>query len=313
MQVDDMPPGVEEDCADSLAACAATFFLGADVGAKVTASLLQGTFLHWHLCNPLLSFPDMFFVFAGLSFATVLLAICFLIEPEMSQTILEQSQQGPGESGEISLPAIQGTTTANMAKGTLRSALILWCRPQLWFLSATNFAFGLCSGYMNGVVNDDFASQSAVFGEASLGTLVAITSLIAAVSAAVFGMLSPLVGHGLLLSLGSIAFASIPCAVFLGCPNSGNQFWGVGLLSLYVCQGIGRGVYEGTNRAVFAAFFQEAEAAPAFANCMLQSGTASFVSFLLQSLGDDRRLLLAMILMFSCCILPGHALARCIK
>ncbi|OLP79240.1 hypothetical protein AK812_SmicGene40496 [Symbiodinium microadriaticum] len=100
---------------------------------------------------------------------------------------------------------------------------------------------------------------------------MALTSLLASLLAWPLSKMSAYTGKGFVLGLGSLALAVIPLAVVLGQPDAeANSFWGPWLLALYALQGLGRSVYEGANRAIFADMFSEAESSGAFANCMMQ-------------------------------------------
>merc|ERR1712224_848905 len=57
--------------------------------------------------------------------------------------------------------------------------------------------------------------------------------------------------------------------------------WGAGIVIFYIFQGLGRGVYESTNKGIFADFFPGEQSVGAFANCILQNTFASTVTFLI--------------------------------
>merc|ERR1719160_447723 len=58
------------------------------------------------------------------------------------------------------------------------------------------------------------------------------------------------------------------------------------LLWLYVVHGIGRGVWESTNKAVILDFFPDKPMA-AFANVIVSSGLASTIGFFMYQFNDD--------------------------
>lgn len=152
--------------------------------------------------------------------------------------------------------------------------ITLWRDPRIWLLGCTNVTFGLCAAFMNGYVNQHYVKDSPVLSAAVIGLLTAITAGVAGASAPVFKDLSGRFGQGAVVLLGSLCFLGIPLCVLLGSP----QNWGWGIMILFVFQGLGRGVYESTNKVVFADFFP-GNAAGAFANCMMQSCFAFAVCF----------------------------------
>jgi hypothetical protein len=52
------------------------------------------------------------------------------------------------------------------------------------------------------------------------------------------------------------------------------------LLPLYIAQGVGRGNFESTNKAVFADFFPGSKAEPAFANFVIWTGLSMSIGYL---------------------------------
>jgi len=53
------------------------------------------------------------------------------------------------------------------------------------------------------------------------------------------------------------------------------------MVVFYVLQGLGRGVYESTNKAIFADFFPGDKSVGAFANCILQNTGSSTIGFVM--------------------------------
>eukprot|EP00416_Gambierdiscus_australes_P020384 CAMPEP_0171063600 /NCGR_PEP_ID=MMETSP0766_2-20121228/5769_1 /TAXON_ID=439317 /ORGANISM="Gambierdiscus australes, Strain CAWD 149" /LENGTH=440 /DNA_ID=CAMNT_0011519535 /DNA_START=49 /DNA_END=1367 /DNA_ORIENTATION=+ len=154
----------------------------------------------------------------------------------------------------------------------------LWSDPTIWLLAPTNLAFGFSAAFMNGFVNSRFTS--AELGPSAVGVLAATTAATAALLARPFATLSRLRGKGPVVTFGAACFLGVPLCLFLsGCCRG----WGWWLMSLYILQGMGRAVYESTNRAVFSDFFADTEVEAAFANCMLQASLSFAVSFFLQT------------------------------
>mmetsp|Transcript_57757 Transcript_57757/g.162926 ORF Transcript_57757/g.162926 Transcript_57757/m.162926 type:complete len:442 (-) Transcript_57757:76-1401(-) len=157
-------------------------------------------------------------------------------------------------------------------------AMSLWTDPIIWLLAPTNLTFGFCAAFMNGYVNGNYAK--AELGKETVAFLAALTAVIAAAFSKALGPVSQRVGKGPVMCAGAACFLCIPlCLLVLGCCGG----WGWWLLVLYVLQGGGRAVYESTNKALFADFFDGPKKTPAFANCMLQSSLAFAASFFLQT------------------------------
>lgn len=279
-----------EQVTASLSGRFASVLLVLEITLKLSASLLQGTFLQWKLSRPLVSLGTMFFLFACVAAATIAamgILVTAPIKPESD--------------------SCSGTKVSVVQKVT--AAFRLWSSPEIWCLSFTNLTFGFCAGYMNGFVNGAFTKPSPTFGAGSLGTLLATTSFVASATAALCGALSQRTGKGLTISLGAACFAAIPVSVLLFTPSEANGYWGASLISLYVLQGMGRAVYESTNKAVFADFFPGEKSAGAFANCMMQNSVAFFASFILQSSLEDKSVLAWIVLILAALTLPGYLAA----
>merc|ERR1712048_77505 len=205
----------------------------------------------------------------------------------------------------------RGTSSAVLDRA--KAALELWPSPKIWCLGMTNFTFGFTSGFVNGYVNASFAKPNPTLGAEGIGTLLATTSLVAAVSSTVLSSISQKVGKGAVIGLASLVFACIPLSILGFTPNVKNHYWGPWLVILYILQGIGRGVYESTNKAVFADFYQGNQSAGAFGNCMVQYSFAFFASFILQGLLTDKIMLAWIVVALSSFTMPGFVIAAAIQ
>merc|ERR1719221_368215 len=121
----------------------------------------------------------------------------------------------------------------------LPAAFQLWACPEVWCLGMTNITFGLCAGYMNGVVNGMFVAPNVALGTSSLGTLLALTSCVAACGSVLCSVVAQWIGRGIVLCIGSCAFAAIPASVLFVNPSAANDYWGVSLVCLFIFQGCG--------------------------------------------------------------------------
>jgi MFS family permease len=189
--------------------------------------------------------------------------------------------------------------------GKALAAIELMPDVRVWLLSFTNLTFGFSAAFMNGYVNAHYVNDSPAFSAAALGFLSAITAVTAGLSAPVFARLSARVGKGWVVFLGSLAFMTIPlCVIFADVDR-----WGVGVLLFFVLQGLGRGVYESTNKVVFADFFP-GKAPGAFANCMMQNSSAFAACFFLSAAFQNSPDVLAgIVLTLAFLTGPAYALA----
>jgi MFS family permease len=275
----------------SLGAVFATSLLIFEVLVKLSASFLQGSVLVFHLFDPLMSIQTMFILFACLAFSMVMIMLFLVQEPAKLEV-------------DSSAPPARCTDKA-------KAAFTLWPSPLIWCLGGSNVTFGFSAGYMNGYVNASFTSNkdNTVLGKDKLGTLLALTSFTAAVFAKVFGRAQ---NKGPLVLFSSCCFACIPLSILIFTPNKGNDFWGYGLVVLYVFQGVGRAVYEGTNKAVFSDFFPPEQGPGVGGNIMMQNSFSFFMSFLLQSIFTDKSFLAWIVLALAALTFPGFLLATAI-
>lgn len=162
------------------------------------------------------------------------------------------------------------------------AAVALWPDPKLWLISGINFSFGLSVGWLNGYVNANY--QKEAFGDSGfIGFTGALVALIATISAMFYGRVSTSMGKICLVLLGSVCFFGVGALSKVHIGGKGPGSWGWGVLSFYVLQGMGRGVFESTNRTIFADMFPGEKSTGAFANCMMQGTLSSAVAFLMNS------------------------------
>jgi len=167
---------------------------------------------------------------------------------------------------------------------TILSAVALWRDPKIWLVCFTNLSFGFSASWLNGYVNAHF-QKMALGSSKYVGFNAALTASITAVSAKLYCRVHPKFRLAC-ISWGSSCFLAVAGLSLVTWPNDeGPGGWGWGILVFYILQGLGRGVYESTNKTVFADMFPDDKTAGAFANCMMQSTTSSAIGFMLQGLG----------------------------
>jgi len=199
--------------------------------------------------------------------------------------------------GKDARPKVSATAQPLCAKAS--AALNLWSDPKIWLVSGNNITFGFCAAYLNGYVNANYTSKNPTLGKDFLGFLGAIVALIATLSSKMYGILAEKMGTKVPIILtGSLCFLGIALLSLITAPSCDNvppQFdanlqpvllngpacWGWGLVVFYVLQGLGRGVYESTNKAIFADFFPGEKSVGGFANCILQNTGSSTIGFIM--------------------------------
>jgi hypothetical protein len=157
------------------------------------------------------------------------------------------------------------------------AAIALWPDIKLWLLAFTNVTFGFSAAFMNGYVNVNFAAHD--LGADAVGYLSAATVLAAVLSTRVYSLIPQ---KSLVAFLGSCFFA---CVAVLAQGDVIELWslssWGWGLLVLYALQGFGRGVYESTNKSIFADVFPCERYPGVFANVIMQNSFAFTLCFFL--------------------------------
>ena len=154
---------------------------------------------------------------------------------------------------------------------------LLYYDPKMKYMIGLNSVFGFSASFLGSYVNGEVTKV--VFGNANMvGLLTAWLSIVAAFMSTVFERVANLYGKASVLIAGSICFAfvAIPFVVF---PTIEN-WTPVLLIFVYTMHGTGRATFEGTLKAVFADLFHF-EKEGAFANIILQNGSASAIGYAL--------------------------------
>ena len=133
---------------------------------------------------------------------------------------------------------------------------------------------------MNAWVNGVVVKQS-VGGE-MVGPLLAVTSIVACAASALAGLYTNRSGPGFYgkdaaMYFGNAMFFVLALLVWVS-EEATLGTWGM-LVPLFVLQGLGRGIFESTNKGVIADFFPGPKAAAGFANFVVLSGGSSFMMF----------------------------------
>jgi MFS family permease len=191
----------------------------------------------------------------------------------------------------------------------LLSAVSLWNDPKLWFLQCTNIAFAFAAAWLPGYVGRTILTPA--LGKDFIGFASALLSGLAAILSKVFGFYSQKCGKAPFLILGAIAFLCLGIfSKWIGPENPVDWKWGA--LIFYVFMGIGRAVYESTNKAIFSDFFPGEKSAGAFANVFVFNSGSSTIAFIL---GASNTILpeLYLLLTFAALTAPGYLAASLLQ
>lgn len=271
---------VKEDASSDLAAEFAWYYLGIECLAKMFFTIMQ-KYIE-------VKSSTAFFIYAGLS-AVSTIAFCF------SQDLRSRAPPGPRPS--------------LFAKSTL--AVELWVDPKIWLLMFTNLTFGFSVAWLNGYVNGTYL-EKAVSSTDFIGFLGALIAFIAAVSSRVFGCINKSTGKLPIVVLGAVCFLLVGVLSKITAPNGeGPGGWGWGIIVFYFLQGFGRGVYESTNKGIFADFFP-GKGPGAFANVMMQGTLSGAIAFALVA-AKLQEPVLWLLLIFAVLTVPGLLAATALQ
>jgi len=231
-----------ESCTSSLAATFAAWNLAEEVVAKLIVSTLQSQEVaEW-------------------------IPLALACAAALASTALMQAITEPLVVGDAAAPTL-------LRCATVRETVALWGDPNLWLLSMTNFTFGFSGAFLNGKINADYTKTE--LSMSCIGLMMALTACTAALVQRPYRMLADRCGKGVVLCIGAVSFLSIPCLTLV-LPMSNIRWW---LSVFYLFQGLGRGAYESTNRAVFADFYPAPRSEAAFANVAMQQAAAFSLAF----------------------------------
>jgi len=147
------------------------------------------------------------------------------------------------------------------------------------YLIPCNVVFGLSGVFLKTYVTGDVVKIALSDPNSSdVGILYAILATTAAIMCTVFGYLAQKIGKEPIVFVGCLSFLFVGF-IFLVQPEIEKWGW-YSLISVFISQGIGRALFEGTLRASFADFFPK-DTEAAFANMVLQNGLGFAASYFL--------------------------------
>lgn len=232
-----------------------------------------------------ISFAETFYIMSGMAFAATLVFFIFASKMDRKQT-------------------------ANLnVCSKLTAAVRLWKDPKLWLLQSTNLTFGFAAAWNASYVNSNIIAPA--LGKSYIGFNGALLSALAAVLSYIFGPMASRCGKGPILLVGAIAFLCLGIFSKWGGVATHAKDWGVAVLMFAGFMGIGRAVYESTNKAIFADFFPGSQSAGAFANVFVFGTASSTIAFVLEANGLKSGLVFPL-LGFSAVTFPCYLLAKLI-
>jgi len=187
---------------------------------------------------------------------------------------------------------------ANMCK-KVAEAVSLWSQVKLWLLQFTNLTFGFAAAWNASYVGPRFTAVA--LSPKIIGFTGALISLIGGVGSRALAPIAKKYGKSVIILVGSISFFGIGLlSKILG--NGEGMGWGV--LIFPILMGIGRAVYESTNKGVFNDFYPAPETrAGVFANVMVFGTLSSSIVFILD-LADQFQVCIIFLIAFSVCTFP---------
>mmetsp|Transcript_23478 Transcript_23478/g.41284 ORF Transcript_23478/g.41284 Transcript_23478/m.41284 type:complete len:443 (-) Transcript_23478:4-1332(-) len=174
-------------------------------------------------------------------------------------------------------PSSQAKKGSNCDK--LLAAVRLWSDPKLWLLQCTNITFAFGAAWLAGYVSPRITSKA--LSSSFLGFATAILSGLAALLSRVLAPVAGKIGKGPVLALGSLAFL---CLGITSKWTKNPVEWGWGVFIFYVFMGIGRAVYETTNKAIVADVFPLEKSPSAFANVFVFGTGGSTAAYIFGAL-----------------------------
>lgn len=158
-------------------------------------------------------------------------------------------------------------------KSTLALRLLI-SDPKIALLGPLNLSFGFVGSFLNYYINGTITKEAV--GKANIGYMTATTAGMAALVSVPLGLAAKRTGNLPLMILGALAYISVSMSVYsMSDAELIGMHWGV--IYIYLIQGIGRAIFETTNKAVFADFFPDNKEG-AFSNVIFFSGAYCYAS-----------------------------------
>eukprot|EP00301_Raphidiophrys_heterophryoidea_P001390 c10673_g1_i1.p1 GENE.c10673_g1_i1~~c10673_g1_i1.p1 ORF type:complete len:464 (+),score=103.20 c10673_g1_i1:69-1394(+) len=239
------------------------WFAAVYLGGEVTLKLLSSALSKVEIAGAKQGGTTLILTTFSIAAVASTFGMMFVEDPQKFEKV--QPQSGPPRSLSLRI----------LAKVTAASNLLL-SDPKMVLLLPAQMAFGFMAGFINATANDHVIKT--YLGSNNIGYVVAITPITATLLTIPIGYLTKRVSKVYLLVLGGVLFAT-ESLLFLCFPYKTLGTW-VWCGVIYAIHGAGRCIFESTNKAVMADFFEKSAPA-AFANVIWSSGGASTVAFFL--------------------------------
>eukprot|EP01064_Diplonema_japonicum_P032127 TRINITY_DN5974_c3_g1_i1.p1 TRINITY_DN5974_c3_g1~~TRINITY_DN5974_c3_g1_i1.p1 ORF type:complete len:514 (+),score=78.05 TRINITY_DN5974_c3_g1_i1:101-1543(+) len=184
--------------------------------------------------------------------------------------------------GLLLLPDLDDPNANNEHRSLTATIRLLRTDPAVTLLGFNNVFFGLISGFLNSYVTGTVIKNT--LGGDKIGYFSSMAPLVAAGIAAPLSWLNNKTGtKAYTMAIGYLGGGVVVFVFFIvnftGDVEASLGTWPA-MSAVFICAGVYRGVWEGTNKALFADHFST-DPTPAFASVILQSGLASAFSFTL--------------------------------
>lgn len=240
-----------------LAGLFTAIYLGFEVALKLLSSMVQ---LNEHK-------QRVYAIFIAMAFGAACLMLCV--------SNIRPKPDPPAPGGLVGAGGRHGV----WADKALKAVNLLRNDRNAVYLAPYNFAFGFAAAmlvqYANKAIITDLL-QPAGSKNSYVGFASSIAVGCGAGASIFFGFLAKRIGKTVPMVLGNICFL-IMATSFAFIPAETLGTWQA-VVPLYAAYGIGRGIWESVNRAIYGDFFPDDPAA-AFANITMLSGGSSWVAF----------------------------------
>jgi len=255
----------------------ASFYLGGELLMKLLSSFLQylvcidaynGDLLTGHCTDAALKDKGQLTVYSVFTVAAVVSSVLMAFVSDL-----------PPAADKSASPAAQMEKRPFYTKLFLAFDLLRNSK-KMALLAAINIEFGFIAAWLNTYVTT-VIKMSPQLGADKVGYFVAIIPAVATAMSIPISSLSSRLGTKVPVMLMGSACFLLFVLPFNFSPNPVDDLgsWAV-LVPFFMVYGVGRAVWEGPNKAVIADFFPESPEA-AFANLILQNGSASALAFFL--------------------------------
>jgi len=263
--------GIERTEATSfMSAFFATMYLAFEVFIRMLSSFLQifvcadewqGNFITGECSNNDLEEKSKILVYIVYTIAAIVssLGMCFVRNINAPKEIKECASQEDckfllyGAIKEVGEDSVS-VDKSNILKysETLMTLRLLLENRKMQLMVLVNVSYGFTSAYLNSYVTEKVITDN--LGESKVGYFTSIIPLVAAISSFPISWINNYFGSKrYTMVLGSVCLASFSL-LFLLYSSTYLRPW-TALVLLFSMYGVGRAVWEGTNKAVFADFF----------------------------------------------------------